>query len=119
MDAADLVTGLGGVTIIAIAAGGSHAYARDNNGQIWAWGSNTHGQLGNSPDGLRDSDVPILVLAAGGGALTGVTAVKGGGDHGIAIRTGGTVWTWGDNTLGQLGRLNFGYATSVVEVVLP
>ena len=31
------------------------------------------------------------------------TAISGGGSHCLALRNDGTVWAWGDNSLGQLG----------------
>ena len=35
--------------------------------------------------------------------LSGVVAIAGGRDHGIAVLADGTVRTWGDNAYGQLG----------------
>jgi alpha-tubulin suppressor-like RCC1 family protein len=35
--------------------------------------------------------------------LTGVTMVSAGADHSMALRSDGTVWTWGQNNDGQLG----------------
>ena len=36
--------------------------------------------------------------------LTGVTQVAASCDHSLALRSDGTVWAWGDNSAGQLGR---------------
>jgi alpha-tubulin suppressor-like RCC1 family protein len=35
--------------------------------------------------------------------LSGVVMLKAGASFSLALRTGGTVWTWGDNSVGQLG----------------
>ena len=35
--------------------------------------------------------------------LSGVTGIASGVAHGCALKSDGTVWCWGDNTLGQLG----------------
>ena len=35
--------------------------------------------------------------------LTNVTAIAGGRHHTIALKSDGTVWTWGYNDYGQLG----------------
>src|SRR6516164_3738994 len=35
--------------------------------------------------------------------LSGIVMVKGGVSFNIALRSGGTVWTWGDNSVGELG----------------
>ena len=66
-----------------------------------AWGINTLGQLGRgTADGLarNDDGEPLPVLG-----LTDVVAVGAGYDHGLAVKSDGTVWSWGENTNGQLG----------------
>lgn len=58
------------------------------------WGGNANGQLG---DGTKTaSSTPVLV------GLTGVTVVAGGQYTSYALRSDGTVWGWGDNSLHQL-----------------
>jgi alpha-tubulin suppressor-like RCC1 family protein len=49
-----------GVTFTYVAAGGTHSLALDSTGNVWAWGDNTYGQLG---DGLHEpySASPIEV----------------------------------------------------------
>jgi alpha-tubulin suppressor-like RCC1 family protein len=88
------VTGLAGVT--AIAAGAHHTVASDNNGAVWAWGSNSFGQLGIG--GTTQSAVPMQVSV-----LTGATAVAAGASHTVALKNDGTVWAWGNNGNGRLG----------------
>jgi alpha-tubulin suppressor-like RCC1 family protein len=88
------VPGLTGVT--AIASGGGAAYAVKSDATVWAWGSNSRGQLGNpAPIG---SNKPLQVSA-----LSGVTAIAGSWENGYALRADGTVWAWGSNDDGQLG----------------
>jgi alpha-tubulin suppressor-like RCC1 family protein len=82
------VVGLSAVT--AIAAGSGYAFALRNDGTVWAWGSNWHGELGN---GTRThSNVPVRVSG-----LTDVVAIAGGdtNNNGYALRADGTVWAWG------------------------
>ncbi|GBC61093.1 hypothetical protein DENIS_2053 [Desulfonema ishimotonii] len=89
------VTGLTGVS--AVAAGDYHAAALKTDGTVWTWGRNHRGQLGNG--GTTDSSTPVQVTG-----LTGVSAVaEGGAHHFVALKTDGTVWTWGWNGYGQLG----------------
>lgn len=70
---------------------------------IRAWGRNADGSLGaetteTCAGSVSCSTVPLQVHG-----LADVVAVEGGIQHTIALRADGTVWTWGDNGLGQLG----------------
>ena len=84
----------------AIAQGLDHALALKTDGTVWAWGTNTHGQLGNNNQ--QSQTVPVQVTG-----LTGVTAIAAGSSFSAAVHSAGgedgTVWTWGLNTLNQLG----------------
>jgi len=91
------VSGLTGVT--AVAAGNAHSLAVKSDGTVWAWGYNIGGQLGNNTSGLNaNKSVPVQVSG-----LTGVTAVAGGNEHSLAVKSDGTVWGWGSNSYGELG----------------
>ena len=96
-----LVSGLAGV--VAITSGQRHSIALKDDGTVWAWGFNSNGQLGNGA--TTDSTIPIQVKGPGGsGSLSDVIAIKSGKwDHTIALKSDGTVWTWGYNSDGQLG----------------
>jgi alpha-tubulin suppressor-like RCC1 family protein len=84
--------------IIAVAAGGSHSLALRNDGTVWAWGSDSDGQLGDgTPTGY--STLPIQVT----GGMANIVAIAGGLAHSLAVKSDGTVWAWGLNTVGQLG----------------
>src|SRR5207244_12399419 len=70
-----------------------------------AWGNGRFGQLG---DGNFYLNSPFGVAAAAPvNGLTTVTAIAGGGNHGLALTSGGTVWAWGYGVVGQLGDGNF------------
>jgi len=72
------------------------------DGTVWTWGLNASGELGNG--NTNDSWIPVQVLGAGGsGILNNVTAVMGGELHNVALKSDGTVWTWGSNITNQLG----------------
>ena len=85
----------------AMAGGQYHSLALKSDGTVWAWGLNDNGQLGD--DTTTERHEPVQVSEAGGGSLTGVTAIAAGADHSLALKSGGTVWAWGKNTRGQLG----------------
>lgn len=100
------VPGLTGV--IAIAAGTYHMLALKNDSTVWAWGDNVSGQIG---DGTTGTDRTSPVQVSG---LTGVVKITAGRFFSLAVKSDGTVWTWGENLYGQLG--NGGVADSNVPV---
>jgi len=90
------VSGLSGVKAIA-AGGAGFSLALLKNGMVMAWGANDSGQLGNGS--FTSSNVPVAVSG-----LSHIRAIAaGGGYFGMALRSNGTVWTWGGNDYGQLG----------------
>jgi alpha-tubulin suppressor-like RCC1 family protein len=69
-----------------------------SDGSVWAWGANDYGELG---PGLG----PRQTTPAQVQGLTGVfTQVAAAAVFSVALRSDGTVWAWGDNTQGELGR---------------
>ncbi|WP_085053197.1 InlB B-repeat-containing protein, partial [Candidatus Magnetominusculus xianensis] len=98
---------------LSIVAGELHSMALKNDGTVWAWGSNLHGQLGNDQFGVAqntstaDSTIPVQVSG-----LTGVTAIAAGTVHSLALKSDGTVWAWGYNHWGQLGNGTYGVGTN-------
>jgi alpha-tubulin suppressor-like RCC1 family protein len=86
--------------VVAIAAGFDHLVALKANGSVWTWGMNTYGQLGNGFLGFDfpRSDHPIQV------PLGGIVAIAAGFAYCLALEANGTVWGWGGNAQGQLGR---------------
>ncbi|HYF96333.1 MAG TPA: hypothetical protein VD969_29350 [Symbiobacteriaceae bacterium] len=103
------VTGLSEVT--AVATGASHTIALRSDGTVWAWGYNTDGQFGNG----STSGSPVRTPAQVPG-LTKVTAIAAGYSHSLALRSDGTVWTWGGNSQGQLGDGSTDSRTSAARV---
>jgi len=79
-----------------VSSGYHHVGAIKTDGTLWMWGGNTYGQLGTGDNYGYSS--PVMV--SGGG--TDWAKVSCGYDHTVAIKTDGTLWTWGWNTNGQL-----------------
>lgn len=89
------VPGLAGITAIA-ATHSSHTIALRNDGTVWAWGTNSSGQLGDGTTTSRTTPQQVP-------GLTGVIAIAGGYQCTLALKNDGTVWAWGKNDYGQLG----------------
>ncbi len=84
----------------AISAGCNHNLALKDDGSVWAWGDNEHGQLGLGVSGPGvHANSPVKVASLG----TDVKAVAAGRDFSLALMKDGTVKSWGKNTDGQLG----------------
>jgi alpha-tubulin suppressor-like RCC1 family protein len=82
-----------------ISAGEVHCLAIKRDGSLWAWGSNEYGQLGNEDGTIQKSSTPVQV-----GTNTDWTVIAAVGLHSLAIKNDGTLYAWGDNSFGQLGR---------------
>lgn len=77
-------------------AGTNATYAIKQNGTLWAWGGNNHGQLGNGTTTSRL--LPAQVLPG-----TTWSKVSAGDSYVVAQKTDGTLWSCGYNAFGQLG----------------
>lgn len=83
--------------VAAVAVGGGHTLALTPDGQVWGWGGNFDNTLGVSTETTIQTE-PVLISG-----LDHITAIATGDGHGVALRSDGTVWTWGINTDGQTG----------------
>lgn len=92
------VSALAGKKIIAIAAGDGHSVALQDNGAVWCWGWNASGQLGSGT--FANSTAPATVAALSGKVITAIAA---GAGTTFAIQNDGSLWGWGDNSVGQVG----------------
>jgi alpha-tubulin suppressor-like RCC1 family protein len=96
------LAGAGG-SIAQLAAGAGFSLALTSTGQLYAFGENQYGQLGNSTgNGIEDANpVPALVqLPAGSGPVVQVAA---GAEHSLVLTASGRLYAFGDNRYGQLG----------------
>jgi alpha-tubulin suppressor-like RCC1 family protein len=109
---------LSGIT--AVVSANVTSAALNAHGGVFTWGNNIWGQLGtgtlngpahcptfmSEPPSERDacSKLPVPVGAAAGQApLSHVVAIAATNDNDLALRSDGTVWTWGINVSGNLG----------------
>ncbi|WP_158621722.1 MopE-related protein [Corallococcus aberystwythensis] len=101
-----------------IAAREDLSLAVDANGDLWAWGQNTDGELGQGVADTNAHPVPVKVvvpaLLAGDTYLPAGPAanpqdvytfvkVAAGGHHVLALTRSGRVWSWGRNSSAQVG----------------
>jgi alpha-tubulin suppressor-like RCC1 family protein len=88
----------GATTFDQIAAGGQFDLALDSDGNVWAWGNNYNGQVGNGDTSGAVVDTPVQVTSG-----ETFSAIAGGGQHSLAIDSAGNIWGWGYNDYGALG----------------
>ena len=76
------------------------SFAIKENGTLWGWGNNTWGQLGD-PSILNDDGTITQI-----GTSTWLSIAHAGADrfHSLGIKTDGSLWAWGWNEYGQLGK---------------
>jgi alpha-tubulin suppressor-like RCC1 family protein len=90
-----------GTLIVAVACGASHSVALDASGNVWGWGDNEFGQIGGGAATGRDQGTNLPIHVPG---ISNVVAIAAGAIHTIALTADKRVWTWGDNSEGELGR---------------
>ncbi|XP_027135920.1 probable E3 ubiquitin-protein ligase HERC6 isoform X1 [Larimichthys crocea] len=85
--------------VIQVACGNSHSLALTIGGDVFSWGSNSHGQLGHGKE-VSMQYTPLLVCALTGIAVTQISA---GATHTLFLTLPGLVYCCGANKSGQLG----------------
>jgi alpha-tubulin suppressor-like RCC1 family protein len=84
------------------------------DGTLWTWGENSNGELGNETQGCwttppsTAASSPVQTIAGG----TNWRSLSMGSGHNAAIKTDGTLWTWGLNSSAQLGNGTLGNSRS-------
>ena len=80
-----------------IACGFNHVIALKTDGTLWGWGNNQFNEVSNAAT-PNIQPVPIQI-----GTANNWADVSAGANFSIAVKTDGTLWTWGINGDGQLG----------------
>ncbi len=93
-----------------VVAANTHTLALKTDGSIWAWGSNASGQLGDGTLVTRLTPKQV-------GIATDWNAIwAGNGGFSMAMKSDGTLWTWGEGTGGQLGNGGTADTTAPAQV---
>lgn len=100
-----------GATFTAIACGDSHCLALADNGSLYAWGVNNHGQLGSAVE--RNVNLPVAVNLSQLPAGTVPVAIQSASASNLLLTSEGKLFSWGFNESGGLGN------GSTVSVALP
>ena len=90
---------------------GYHVAAIKTDGTLWCWGLNFSGNLGDNTTTKRSS--PVQTVAGG----TNWKQVSCGNYITAGIKTDGTLWTWGDNSVASLGDNTTTNRSSPVQTV--
>ncbi len=94
----------------------------DGTQEIWMWGANEYGQLGNG--NIEDSNVPIMIDTSNMLNETGdtISSFELGNYHSGTLITNenGTqeIWMWGDNDFNQLGNDGINEYNSTPSILL-
>ena len=93
-----------------ISVGSGQGFAIKTDGTLWGWGSAAYGALGlNQAHALRISS-PTQIPG------TTWSAVTSGSLSTTAMKTDGTLWSWGYNARGQVAQNNRTYYSSPVQI---
>ena len=95
---------------VSVGAGGAGG-AIKTDGTLWMWGFGNAGQLGNQSTVNQSS--PVQTIAGG----NNWKSVSTDGRNTSAIKTDGTLWTWGFGSGGALGDLSAISKSSPVQTV--
>ena len=88
---------VGGTNWKQVSSATNSVAAIKTDGTLWVWGLNNNGQLGINNVSNRNN--PVTTFSGG----SNWKQVDGGSQTFTAVKTDGTLWTWGKNSYGQLG----------------
>ncbi len=102
-----------GTTWGSVVLGGPQSWiGTKTDGTLWMAGGNANGQLGQNSTTQYSSPVQI----PGTTWASGTDKISYGNRQALAIKTDGTLWTWGEDTQGQLGQNELIERSSPVQI---
>ena len=97
-----------------VTAGKSFSFAINSEGELYAWGANDSGQLGDAT--FTGRSAPVRAQSPIGVTFVQISA---GARHSIALGSDGNVYAWGSNQLGQLGNGTYSFSAVPALVSVP
>lgn len=103
-------TAIPGTQWVQVSSGSTHMMARKSDGTLWAWGRNNAGDLGiNLGGNFNNRSSPVQIP---GTQWVDIDFAS----NGIARKSDGTLWMWGNNNYGQLGDTTLIQRSSPVQI---
>lgn len=104
--------------VVTVSCSGTYTAAIKADGSLWMWGDNSFGELGNGGGANSEGSYGIPIQNLPVKVMDDVKTVSCGENHTAAIKTDGSLWTWGYNTYGQLGNGSSGENSAVPKKVM-
>lgn len=104
-DVPTVVAALSDETVVDVSSGTSHTVVLTADGDVYAFGSNTDGQIG-SPEGLDDNGTPVREVLSPVRVESlpqNVVSITADTKTSFAVTADGEVFGWGENRFGQIG----------------
>jgi alpha-tubulin suppressor-like RCC1 family protein len=79
-----------------VSAGSNFNILLTTNGDVYTWGKNSSGQLGDLNNADKNSPGKVK-------GLPKIVSISAGKFHSLALANDGSVWAWGNNVCGQVG----------------
>lgn len=106
-----LDTGLASLKFKQVSVGPTNTAAITEGGDLYVWGWNGYGQVGDGSG--ADQWTPVKIAGAG------YTHVSMNEWHGLAVKQDGSLWAWGSNCCGQIGNEPRADAPTPLQVGVP
>jgi alpha-tubulin suppressor-like RCC1 family protein len=97
-----------------VQGGTDFTVALTGTGQVWTWGGNRYGQLGDGTTTIRFAPRPVELAGS-----APVASIAVGQDHVLALTHHGGLYAWGRNHHGQLGDGTTTDRAAPVQVPVP
>ncbi|BDA78260.1 hypothetical protein LPTSP3_g11900 [Leptospira kobayashii] len=101
--------------VIQVIAGSEHSAALTSTGDVYVWGRNQYGNLG---DGVIGTATAVTSAPKKITSISGIKQIANGRDHILALKSDGKVYSWGLGASGQLGTGGSGSPTPVATPTL-